>query len=182
MNWVQFSNVVLKGILHFATAKSMSSHKNTLYTLALKNQLAFSHRILSKSGFKTRFCIGSDDLQFLDSKEHGVFKAFLKCDIPEEYVAVTGVKINGLQYSFGLVVIIYCVDFRPIFGIIIKERENLAYFVITKLNTLTYNEHFRAYEVEHSKLLQCIKWNDLYSVPPILLHVVEKKLLISYYD
>lgn len=171
---------------HKATAKSVSSNINTLYTLALKNQLALSHRILAKSGFKTKLEFGSDDLEFVHSKDYAAFKAYLNCDISEEYVAVNRVKINGLQYSFGLVLVTDYVDLKPIFGvinaIIIKENDNFVYFVTSKLDTLLYDEHFHAYEVQPSNLLECIRWKDLHSITPLLIHIVQKRMFILYCD
>lgn len=167
-----------------AAANAVSSRRNILYTMALKNQLIMCHRLLAKNGFSSTTEIGSEDINFLQSKEYTVFAAFLNFNVPtNEYFATMWIKINGIKYAADLILVTDYVDFLPVFGvihsIIVKQNPNEVYFILNKLRTLVFNEHYLAYEIDKTNInLFCKQWTDLHSNFPTVMHSLNGKLLV----
>ncbi|XP_031328618.1 uncharacterized protein LOC116159711 isoform X1 [Photinus pyralis] len=165
------------------TANSVSSRKNILYTLALKNQLRFCHRLLAKNGFSDTIEFGPENIHFNDDTlEYRTFMGFFNFNVPNDHFAPTWIEIDGVKYNVNHVLIIEFIDFMPIFGvirsIIITEDTNNIYFIFNKLKTVCFNLHFRAYEIEKTEVLLCKKWDNLYSNIPTSIHIVDQKQFV----
>lgn len=166
-----------------ATAHAVTSRKNILYTIALKNQLNFSYRIMAKNGLKNIIEFGHENYTLNESTlEYQVFKAFLNFNMSDQYFATIWIKINGIKYYSELVLVIDYADFLSNFGVIntviVNENSNEVYFILNKINTLTFNEHFHAYEIERTESLLCEKWSDLHNNIPTSIHIVDGNFFV----
>lgn len=167
-----------------ATARSVASRKNILYTLALKNQLSVCYRTLAQNGFINDFQCGTEDLNFYGSLEFHTFLNYFNCSVSEEdYFATLSVQVNGFKYCHNLVLVIDAPhDLYPIFGIIrsiiVMEKINKVYFIVSKQNTIVFSEHYRAYEVKTTNERVCVAHDGLYNYAPTVIQTIQNRYLV----
>ncbi|KAJ8678370.1 hypothetical protein QAD02_014157 [Eretmocerus hayati] len=141
-------------------ASSISGSQNLLKTLAIRNQLKFAHLILSvdlseyiqegksvpfqKSIVAAHFC-------------HVLNKAGIKC--------LSHVEINGTRYAKDDVVVIKSdYENEPDFGEItnVYTADEEVYFVMRRLKTLYFDNHYQAYCVKRFDSKRTMKkYSDL---------------------
>lgn len=172
---------------HFKSAAHVvSSRKNVIYTIALKNQLSHCYRLLAENGFHDDTELGPENLFFLETTESMVFAKHFNFDLPNNYFAVTYVKINKIKYALNDVVTIPSLDFQPNFGIIrsiVISESKKKFFILLSLNTLLFHEHLRCFEVEETKRTMCMEWNDLNPQASTIttMHILNGKKYIKHF-
>jgi hypothetical protein len=125
-----------------------NNRKNLPYSLACKNQLKFSHRLLDQEDFSERIKLGT---QVCETK----------------YADIT---FNGTKYEPGLVVHFDCVDNHPVIGTIqeCKFIDNTILFTVsTNVKCISYDHHFRSYVVANNpnQIIKQIEINEVLSFP-----------------
>lgn len=139
-----------------STANSITSRKNILLTLAIKQQLRFSFRILSESGFSNNIDFSPlwDDIQSLP--ECNIIVDLLNKEgyLLEDntYFSVRWAKCNNVMYKVGMVLETpdnHVPSFATIKYIIIVSN-HVIYFVVTSLDIIKFDSHKQCYEVEQN--------------------------------
>jgi len=158
-----------------AVAKSTESRKNICYTLALRQQLFFAERLLSRRGLKDNLeipVVDPCDVTKMDDFES--FGHLILNRISETCYAPSWVDFNGTHYKIGM-----CVAFRdfrlptqPLFAtikhILVFENESVM-FVCDTFEITYFNEHLHGYEVQKSNEWICSKVQDLLSYNPVII-------------
>lgn len=169
-----------------AAAHAVSSRKNIPYTLAIKNQLFFSQRLLAQKGLKADICCGKHNILSTESREFKIFRDYANCTDLDKYVCTTWVIINGTKYTCEQVIVVDSCNFLPIFGkiclVVLAEQHSHVYFVMKKLKTLSFNEHLHSFEVtENEEILLCKEVNNCVGNKPTVIRVVGGKYFIPSY-
>lgn len=136
------------------TAHAVTSRKNILLTLAIKQQLRFSFKIMSKKGFGGDITHGPSD-ELVTLSNHDVIIRLLALQVEKllstNFYVVPWVKMNGIVYKIGLVLQISD-DEVPKFGIIkyitIMHNDNVVYFVLVPVFVIGFNSHIQCYEID----------------------------------
>ncbi|XP_022162857.1 uncharacterized protein LOC111028505, partial [Myzus persicae] len=114
------------------TAHSITSRKNICLTLALKHQLKFAYRLLSKSSIlSSSINIGKE-------------------------ISLSEVVIENIQLDISGPTI----DFNSVRFVSWVEND-IPFLIGQCFKTLQFDEHFQAYEVKSCNDLMCISFNDL---------------------
>ncbi|KAB0790200.1 hypothetical protein PPYR_15466, partial [Photinus pyralis] len=139
-----------KTLKNFAGA--VTTRKNIIATLAVKQQLKLSSRFLSVRGIDDNICLGPCEGLISQLPEFFVIERLLNSHLitfnSNEAVIVNWVKINNIKYKEGL-----CLQFTendiPDFIKIkfIFHINNEIYFVGCLIYTIGYNTHIQAYEI-----------------------------------
>lgn len=142
-----------------STANSITSRKNILLTLAKKQQLRFSFRILSESGFFNNIDFSPiwDDLRSLP--EYNIIVELLTKEgyfiEDNPYFSVRWAKCNNTTYKLGMVLGTsdnneYDIPSFAAIKYIIIVSNHIIYFVCTSLNVIKFNSHVQCYEVDEN--------------------------------
>lgn len=157
-------------------AKVVSSRRNASYTLALKHQLALTHRFMSDKGFEDRFSIGitlNDSVkQIID---YNNFKNVLPPDIDDNYYPVSWIDINGIVYKPGMILDVNTDGILRFFGSIVyilMNADRVIYYIYKKMETLQFSQHVHAFEVIQTKIWGCIPHKRLISFLPNSIHLM----------
>ncbi|KAE8750531.1 hypothetical protein FOCC_FOCC002825 [Frankliniella occidentalis] len=148
----------------------IASRVDILLSLAIKNQLAFAYRIMSREGFHKRFII-SQSSTFMKPSEFDSIDASLLPSGFDMCAVLNSVKNNGTLYKKNVCLVIDT-DFagHPVFGlvdnILMNSEENVC-FVVTVLQTENFNRHLHCYAVSDSSCFKCVKLTDLFSYTPV---------------
>ena len=140
----------------------ITSRKNLPMTLSIKQQLKTNHRLMMKIAF-------SDDVRFgrTVSNErlfsHVEFRHFEKL-LPRRFETILTLEYRGNVFRSGISVDIDASEIFPIFGLItfvcIQENDE-CFFIVNKLKTLSYSEHFHAFKVKGTKKYLNIPFNNI---------------------
>jgi len=129
-------------------ARLVSSRINIVFTLSLKLQLKFAHRILSKKGFNPNIYYGRYICKISSLPEYCFLKHSIKSD---NYSIISWVKINGFTYkkkfAFCLGVNKYS---EPQFGIIRHVATDYSehfYVIYDSCENIGLDSHNYAYEI-----------------------------------
>lgn len=151
------------------TANTSCNNKNILYTLAIKNQLNFCHRLINKKGLFNNIEFGIEDISFSKlSEEYRTFSKFVGCVDVDDYRAITWLKINSIFYKPGQVLHVNNDDFFPIFGtilFIIVNNEKVVYFILNLCKTVAYSRHYCAYQILEDFKIVCMQYNNVDNYP-----------------
>lgn len=146
-------------------ARSMTSRVNAAYTLALKHQLHWTHKILTKEALVNRVTYGVSREKHLRSlKNYTKFNNTVPIHSVDPIVnVISWIKYDATLYKPGTVI---CTDKSgevPVFGNIhyIIESIKVVYFIINTLVTIHMREHIQAYLVEESESWKFITEDDL---------------------
>lgn len=163
-----------------ANATAVTCRKNILYTLAIKNQLAYCHRIIAKNGLTSTLEIGLEDTTFLSNIFFlNLFTNYLNFCSTHNYIAISWVKIKGIKYSPGTVCELAHNDYSSKFGqiiFIIFLNEKEFYFIFKVFETMKYNNHLQSYKIteKDSKNYCCKNINEI-NIYPVSLHYLSNK-------
>jgi len=152
------------------TAHSITSRKNICLALALKHQLKFAYRLLSKSSIlSSSINIGKE----ISLSEIVIENIQLDISGPTidfnsvrfvSWVEVKGTRYSTKQSKHNMIIIVDVQDF-PIFitvkYIFLKPQNDISFLIGQRFKTLQFDEHFQAYEVKGCNDLMCISFNNL---------------------
>lgn len=173
-----------------SSASVVTSRKNVILTLAIKQQLSFAHRIIINKGFCEGVLNYSSNVESAQnlSEFSSLIVPFMKLHqiSSTEAISVRRVGLNNILYRIGLVVqtdFDGCDDtlvFGLILDIIIFTSENLIGFVISPFETIGFRSHVQGYEVKKTKHKRFILLNQLPNLAPYNLHYLNNgTILIS---
>lgn len=156
-------------------ANTINSRRNIPYSLAVKNQLAFCHRILAKNGVLRKIESGKEDNTFKMTAQYQYFIVTYPKEVTENYFATKWVKIEGNTYSTNNLLLLDYYNFLPTFGkissIILSEDD--VYFLLEKKNTISFNEHLHAFEITSiSYNVSSENFKSLCDTTPYVSHVL----------
>lgn len=157
-------------------AKVVQSRKNIIYTLAIKNQLVQCERFISKRGLCRNIVFGVTQFIklsdiFFDMKNK-IFEYFKPCDMMYFY---SWIQVSGVTYKPNLIVLLCYEDFFPKFGQIthLLSKDNKAlYFVYNDVETVCFNDHYRAYEIKIKCEANIINLENLNNILPMTDHLM----------
>lgn len=132
-----------------SVAKSVTSRRNILYTICIKNQLKFSYKILSKKGFQTHIEFGSPDHDIFFGTDEKHIRPFIEFPLDQAFL-VPWIKISNIEYKIGVLLqLSYMNDEEIEFGSIeyIIMTPVDYYFITSTYTTLGYDEHIQCYEI-----------------------------------
>lgn len=165
-----------------SSANVVTSRKNILVTLAIKQQLHFSYRMISRKGFVNDIEYGpADDIISLD--DYNPIYCLLKTRIEESLLenycfSVPWLKSCNIMYKLGFVLQVSDDDI-PKFGVIkyIIVIDNTVYFILNPLFVVGFNFHKQAYEIlfDFENNLPCNNWilmfkSELINKMPLNIH------------
>lgn len=136
-----------------STASSVTTRKNIILTVAIKQQLRFSYRVLSRKGLLLNTEFGpADAITFLpdyDSLIQPLLKRFFSKEISDA-VTVSWVKIENIMFKSGYAIQTSDAENVPEFAEIkyIILFENRVYFIAVPLIVIGFNSHLQAYEMK----------------------------------
>ena len=152
-----------------STSNSVPTRVNICKTIAIKQQLMVANRLLLNKGFDPGFSTGR--LQELSVRTSTTLSEATSED-PNDYLITNSVRVFNTKYKIDFTVAIDVGDEFPIFGqikeILISHRTDDVIFFLDTYKTISFHEHFFAYEVVKSKKTQFVKQLDLHKYHPVL--------------
>lgn len=163
-----------------STAKIVTSRINLLLTLCIKQQLKFSHKILSKKGLANTIELTQFLGKLHDIKERKLISLIrtYKSTFSEEASVFSSVKIDNIKYNrknvsqvndtvsdcflkFGVLECIICDD-------------KFITFILSPLITISFEDHLQAYEIIINEDAQWffVNWEDLPNKCPYNIHII----------
>lgn len=146
------------------SSKISKSRKNPAFTLALRHQLHLCYKYLRNEFFVNGITVGNIISKLHSIDHYEVFRDALPSDVLNNYDCVKWIEIYGTKYDNNSIICISNKDISPMFGeikhIIISPTSSV-FFLYTKMNTLYYNRHVSAFQVEKTRNWSCISYNDL---------------------
>lgn len=159
-----------------SAANICSSRKNITYTLAMKNQLVFSCRILANKNLLRHIEYGSENILFSNlSKEYIFFFTSYGQEVAENSFAAKYVKISGTKYYSDQCLMLSFDNDLPLFGkilFILVYKQVDVFFIFGKFETVCLNKHLHAYEVQDTEELFVCKYLELNNIKPVFCHTV----------
>ena len=152
-----------------STANSVATRVNICKTIALKQQLIFSKRLLLNKGFDPGFSTGIlRELSFETSNS-------LPSDSdPDDYFEGDKVRVYNTEYKIDFTIV---VDTDDEFFVFAKIKKNFIssvtseiVFICDTYKTISFCEHFFAYEVIQTTKTIFVKQADLLSYHPVVMH------------
>lgn len=156
-------------------ASATSSRKNILYTMAVKEQLSLSYRLMSKRGLEEHVSIGPASLNDVSHlNNYHLFSSSLPTEFKWRSVEVPWIEKMGIRYSTNSCVVLSVnSEFVPIFGIIYNILCNITghvCFVCKIWTNVGYDDKFCAFEVSQSEFYTCCLLDNLHSPFPAIFH------------
>lgn len=139
------------------SANVVSSRTNITKTLAIKHQLKICHRFLSMAGFQNMKAETNDSLQDISSLLCTFVTGFQFNELPtfkHFYLCKKLVIGNTIYKKDDTIIIEHKV--LPVFGnisFILKNTEGKYCFIFKQIKIINFTEHFFAYEVQVSEVL-----------------------------
>lgn len=159
-------------------SKGNNSRINIPYSLAIKNQLRFNYRILSKSGLNENVVLGPiiSCKELRDYLHYSIIQNYFSYDItPQHICSINWIRKGGALYKCNLYVAVNFTNFAPVFGqiqdIISTNDENVL-FVLGICRTQYFDEHIQSYIVEKTDERRCIHLEDLIENNSFHLHTL----------
>lgn len=154
------------------------SRKNICYTLAIRNQLQFAHRLLMKKGFQDQIMFGSNILRENISQmpDYNLFKSFVSYDEWTDYKHVVSfVTMNGITYRPDMILLIEEKNNFAYFGrikyILLNGKRDIA-FLFSNIQTKNFITHIHGFLVEETSKWRFISYHNLYNIQPLNAHVL----------
>lgn len=147
-------------------ANAMTSRVNPPHSLALKNQLMLSYRLLINDGFKDKIVVGKS----ICNADFDKFNQVITKNGLKNNTFVTSVRVKGTLYKEKYVI---CLNAHPIeFGIIrfISVENNDIHLLFHKLSVRSYEKRLSAYCIEETKEVGIINQNVLKVFLPIVIN------------
>lgn len=146
-------------------AKNVSSRVNPAHTVALKVQLQQCYRFTAKEGFSNRLLTGPKNaMNITNLTDFDNFKSVLPKDMDDIFYYTSWVNVNGTTYKNNMQVstcgTLATPEFYRIKYILINEFDKV-YFLVLKLCTISFVEHFQAFEVEQSPIWAFVSYDSL---------------------
>lgn len=160
------------------TAKSITSRKNSPYTLALKHQLNMSYRVLSSVN-TINIKLGRRTLLSANTRLKYRNVEFL-CSpfniLDDQIQFYSWIDFKGTIYNCNnMSVLINFSDnpnILPLFGLILSvfiiTNNNIPFLVCNTYNNNYFDEHLQAYNVQLTNKLICCSVIDLHQVQPTI--------------
>lgn len=145
------------------TANATLSRRNILYTLALKQQLILSSRLLTNRVLERNYILGPP----YESPENDFSGV---CAGP--IALYKWISINGITYKKGVSVITDFNDLLPTFGIVqyVAIKNDTPGILCCTSDVVCYNSHFHAFEIVVNS--DCIKYYNIHELfDPFPCHV-----------
>ncbi|CAI6377673.1 unnamed protein product [Macrosiphum euphorbiae] len=167
------------------TAKSITSRKNSPYTLALKHQLSLAYRVLSSNNNIIDMQFGhqitlSETTWLEYSKVEFLCSPF---EFLEDAIFVSWINFKGTTYNSNNMSILVSLsdnpNILPIFGLIISifiQADNIPFIICKIYENNYFDEHFQAYNVQLPEKLLCCSVEKLDSVHPTVHCVLSNNL------
>lgn len=145
----------------------IASRVNITYSLAVRNQLWFAQRILSKKNVLNYLSYSSIfDPNFVNGEEIFLLKSNF-VEFNKSYaVGLEWVKVDGIKYMLGLFIMISSQNVLPSFGKIYKIilSENKIYFFLEIFVTDWEDEHLHAYKINPTNQQICYKLENCFNL------------------
>ncbi|XP_031359139.1 uncharacterized protein LOC116182736 [Photinus pyralis] len=169
-------------------ANSITSRKNILLSLSIKNQLRLSYKILAKEGF-------SANVQYkiinpeLSSSIRSIIRNTYENLCLDEAFEVSWVKVYNILYKCGFVLESFIDDennktcFCRIDQIfIISPNSSDIVFFASRLHTIGYDTHVQAYEVSDETFGSIIlRYSEISNITPYSTHHSSDRTLVKSY-
>ncbi|XP_033222722.1 uncharacterized protein LOC117176577 [Belonocnema kinseyi] len=153
------------------TSNSVSTRVNICKTIAIKQQLMFSNRLLLNKGFDLGFSSGR--LEELSGTTSDALFNVMNCET-NDFLTADFVKVFNTQYKIEFTVIINLRDDFPVFAkireILISYKNNDAIFFCDVYKSMGFCEHFYAYHLVKTAKKQFVKQSDLWNYIPVLMY------------
>jgi len=159
-------------------ARAITSRKNICLTLAKKYQLKFAHFILNDESNQ----IVVVAMENIISSKHNEF-VFNTLNISSNFFnSYSKMNFKGTDYKIGNYVTNFINEFclYEILEIIVLQN-NIVLFTVHQIQLVSYNLHFKAYEVGRKKSIIAKSLINIehFSGPPINIHQIPNgKLMI----
>lgn len=164
------------------TAHSITSRKNITFTLALKQQLQLSYRLLgtTKNMYSSNIDLGP--IIQLPQETIALYNNQITYNIStpsfdfckDNIIFLSWIRLKGILYNTKNMSIILCLSeeancMLPTFGIIESlfiNNLNKPFAICKQFNTLYFDDHFQAFNVTLTTNLICISLENLECVYP----------------
>lgn len=163
---------------HKLTAVNTSNKINILKTVSVKSQLQLAYL---KAVKKFKF----DELVYetyenIDERSRRMY--FPNSNQDEKIISTEHAHTKGINYEVNMVFVMEMGDndlleFGKITEIFVKDDE--IYLLMQPLISISFNEHFYAYNVESRNVLKLKKSSELPDIHPCLLVEMDKRLVIA---
>ena len=153
-------------------ADSTESRKNIAYTVALRQQLLFSDRLLRGHGLKDSLEMPVvPSCKVTDLTDYESFSTKIPCD--RDYFVPSWIEFNGIKYQLGMCVVTGSNDLsEPQFGIIqnilVDDRETV-YLVCKLLDIVRFDVHIHGFEVTVDDDWCCVEIKKLFTPHPVII-------------
>ena len=159
------------------TSNSVSIRVNTCKTISIKQQLILSNRLLLNKGFKFDFSSGC--LKDLSEETADALNNLTEFS-PEDFIAADMLQIYNTKYRCDFAVRIDGHDelsmFAQIKDILVSTNNNDVLFFRNYIKTVSFFEHFFAYEVIRISKVIFVKQSDLLNHRPVLVYERSEKV------
>lgn len=143
------------------SANSNRSRVNILISLATKYQISLAYTFLNNKIVSTDIRHGKKTPYIKNIYAFDQLKEFNTL----RYFTVSSIDLKGITYKKKSVIVMDSESMQPTFGhivdIIISENSEI-FLVFTKMNIITFNEHYHSYEVEFTEDIDLIRGDKLY--------------------
>jgi len=158
-----------------AYANVNKSRINVVYSLATKNQLHFCHSVLSRKGIISEMAVGPEDVDNLSNVKY--FSKFVRLlpravqRNPGDCFVTKWIDYKGTKYQSGMALLVDASDdIGPVFGVIhsilLFNKEPI--FVCFSLDSICYNEHVAAFQVEvNHNVFKAVKPEEMLDYQPL---------------
>lgn len=160
-----------------SSANVVTSRINLPRTLALKHQLQFCNRLLRKNGFENKITLGKshnfENVSQIIPNFNTYILASTGCfqSFESNVFNTKNVAICSTVYKINNVVLIDMFEF-PLFGVIkyilVDSMVEEVCFVCETLETIAFNRHYQAYQVQKTNGYLCVNQKDMYHYKPVL--------------
>ena len=156
------------------------SFRNVLMSLASKHQMMMAY-ISQGNALKPAVCVTKISSLPLDILDTGIQQSFKAVYPTQTSVNLTNVAIlHGTKYAAGMVLPYGSTggisDFVMISQIVIVDGS--VSFIVKMLNSW-YDEHFRAFMLDHSWKMTLVQQSELGDTYPLTAYFVEGKLMVT---
>ncbi|XP_076664404.1 uncharacterized protein LOC143366869 [Andrena cerasifolii] len=146
------------------TSKVITSRKNPSYSLALKHQLQFCHRLVLNKELRDDYSHGPALHKLSAITEFSSLKSILPFENCSNYNCYSWVRVNGTRYESDNIVNISYNIFNTLFVTIkyvIISSFSDVFFLYCKVNIVKHCLHLDAFEVSETKEWGLVKQTNL---------------------
>lgn len=161
-----------KNRLNKIRANATYSRRNITFTLAIKEALQMSYKLVSQFGFVRKFEIGPGNILDESSVNENLDNSCIPIDFRANCIEVPWVDYKGTRYRIGTSIVLGSDNFElPIFGEIQRiycTEDFKVCLVCFSFKTIGFDERVHAFNVQISTKISYINIDDLLDYTPTI--------------